>query len=90
MLPKAHIYYKIAVFLVNQFGKRCVSKVSTDKKVLEQIRIQDTKENMLAIKAETGRWSKRKIPFKKLTSANVLNFPDMSENDLHIFFHRIL
>lgn len=86
ILHNAHLYCKIAGFLVNKFGKSCVSKLSTDKEVLAQIKQQNTKENTLAVEAESGRWSGRKVPFRKLTSSDILDFPDMSENDLKIFF----
>lgn len=86
MLPKAISYCKIAGFLVNTFGKRCVSKLSTNKDVLSQIRKQSTQENTLATEAETGRWSRRKITFKKLSSREILDFPELTENDLKIFF----
>lgn len=76
---------KITGFLVTQFGKRCISKLSTDKNVLELIKKQINIENTLAIEALEGRWSRRKVPFRKLTSDEIQDFPDLTEDDLKIF-----
>lgn len=86
MIPNAGLYCRIAGFLVNQFGKRYVSTHSTKETVLSQIRRKEQEENTLAIEAETQRWSRRKIPFKKMTSSDVMDFPELTEEDLKVFF----
>lgn len=60
--------------------------MSTDKNVLELIKKQINIENTLAIEAIEGRWSRRKVPFRKLTSDEIQDFPDLTEDDLKIFF----
>ena len=43
-------------------------------------------ENTLAVEAETKRWSRRKSLFASLSSNDVLDFPELTEQDLKIFF----
>ncbi|KAK0156751.1 hypothetical protein PV327_011649, partial [Microctonus hyperodae] len=73
---------RIAGFLVNQFGKRCISELSTSSDILEQIRKQSLKENSLAVEVDSKRLNRRKIPFQRLTSGEILDFPELTEGDL--------
>ena len=62
------------------------SNISENESVLKRIREQNLTENSLAIEAEQGRWSRRKTQFQTLTSADIEDFPEMTEEDLKIFF----
>lgn len=86
MIPHAGTYCRIACFLINQFGKRFVSSISSSNEVINLIKSKKDKDNSLALDAETERWSRRKTKFVKLTSRDILDFPEMTENDLKIFF----
>ncbi|KYM99014.1 hypothetical protein ALC62_10255 [Cyphomyrmex costatus] len=43
-------------------------------------------ENTLALEAETARWSRRPTTMTKVTSQEIVDFPEMTERDLKIFF----
>lgn len=43
-------------------------------------------ENTLAIQVEAERLGRRKLPFKQLSSDDIMDFPEMTEKDLKIFF----
>lgn len=85
LLDHASLYCKIACFLVNKFGKRFISNVSTMDEVLIQVK-NHPKENTLAQEAENGKWSRRKTQFQKITSTDVDDFPEITENELKILF----
>ena len=79
-------YCKIACFLINTFGKRLNSDVGIYEKVMEQILLKRNVNNSLAIEAEIKRSSRRKLPFQKLSSTELMDFPEMTENDLMVLF----
>ena len=43
-------------------------------------------QNTLATEVEEKRWLRRKLPFKSITSDDILDFPEMTERDLKILF----
>ena len=43
-------------------------------------------DNILATEAEEKGWARRKTPFKTVTGDEILDFPEVSERDLTIFF----
>ncbi|EFN63236.1 hypothetical protein EAG_14937 [Camponotus floridanus] len=43
-------------------------------------------ENLLAEEAETQHWNRRKTQFQRLTSADLLDFSEITEKDLKILF----
>ena len=89
LLPKAGAYCRIACFLNNHFGKR----LNSDKDggglqgiIIERMLNSNQSENTLALEAETARWSRRPTTTIKLTSQEIIDFPEMTERDLKIFF----
>ncbi|XP_058802330.1 uncharacterized protein LOC131670620 [Phymastichus coffea] len=70
MIPHAGTYYRIACFLINLFGERFVSSISSSEEVVNLMKRKKDTGNSLAEEAESGRW----------------NFPEMTEEDLKIFF----
>lgn len=86
MIPDAMSYIRIACFMQNKFGKRCVSKLSTDPEVLAQIRGRLNEENTLAADCESARWNTRRVIFQNLTSKDILDFPVLTTNDLEVLF----
>ena len=86
LLHNAASYCKIACFLINTFGKRLNSDVGIYEEVMEQMLLKRNVNNSLAIEAETKRWSRRKLPFQKLSSTELMDFPEMTENDLKVLF----
>ncbi|XP_058806441.1 uncharacterized protein LOC131672915 [Phymastichus coffea] len=86
MLPKAGLYCKIACFLQNKFGKRFVADPSMTDEIVSRMLQRKDVENTLASEAENGHWSRRKLPFRPMTSSDVLDFPELTERDLKILF----
>ena len=53
---------------------------------MEQILLKRNVNNSLAIEAETKRWSRRKLPFQKLSLIELMNFPEITKNELKVLF----
>jgi hypothetical protein len=51
-----------------------------------RIQSMRNKENLLAARVEEERLVWRKIPFRQLTSADLLDFPELTERELMILF----
>ncbi|XP_058804597.1 uncharacterized protein LOC131674731 [Phymastichus coffea] len=85
-LVEASLYCKVVCFLINEFGKRLVSRASTNEDILNQVISKHGTENTLAEDVATGRWSRRTSEFTKLSSSDVDDFPEMTENDLITLF----
>lgn len=86
LIPKIGIYFRIASFLQNTYGKRLESDSTTSDEILQRMQFQKNIQNTLATEAEEKGWIRRKIPFKAITSDEILDFPEMTERDLMIFF----
>lgn len=43
-------------------------------------------QNTLATEVEENSWLRRKLPYKSVTSGDILDFPEMTERDLKILF----
>lgn len=52
MLPKIGIYFRIASFLNNQFGKRLQSDAEFSSEIIERMRVTKAVQNTLAAEAE--------------------------------------
>lgn len=86
LLPDAGLYCRIACFLQNRFGKR----LNSDKGLLDEIisRMNATKNdvNTLAVEVENNNWNRKVTPFQLLSSEELLDFPEMSLDELKVFF----
>ncbi|KYN04658.1 hypothetical protein ALC62_04469 [Cyphomyrmex costatus] len=82
LIPKVGIYFRIASFLNNTFGKR----LQSDVEIVQRMHNQKDAENTLAIEAEEKGWFRRKLIFKNITGNDLLDFPEMTEKDMKIFF----
>lgn len=81
-LPIAGLYCKIVCFLINHFGKRLVSRTSTNEDILHSIISRRTDENSLALEVNSEKWARRTSLFEKLKSSDIDDFPKMTEADL--------
>ena len=54
--------------------------------MLQRMHAQIDVDNTLATEAEEEGWICSKTPFKTVTADDILDFPEMSERDLTIFF----
>lgn len=86
LLPKVGVYFRIASFLNNMFGKRLESDVETFDEILERMHSRKNLENTLADEVEAKGWMRRKLPFQSITSNDLLDFPEMTEKELKILF----
>ena len=89
LLPKAGAYCRIACFLNNRYGKRLNSeKYDNELKniIIDRMLSSKKSKNTLALEAETARWSGRPTTATKLSSQEIIDFPEMTERDLKIFF----
>ncbi|XP_025265235.1 uncharacterized protein LOC112638210 [Camponotus floridanus] len=86
LIPKIGSYFRIASFLNNTFGKRFHSDVDTFDDILQRMHSQKDVQNTLADEVEENGWLRRKLPFKSVTSDDILDFPEMTERDLKILF----
>nr|XP_034192559.1 uncharacterized protein LOC117609911 [Osmia lignaria] len=84
-LPQIQLLFKIACFLYNRFSKRLNYDIELSHEIIERMRSQPD-ENTLAIDVEKYHWNRRKIPFKRVSTTELLEFPELSENKLKILF----
>lgn len=86
LLPNVRSLFRIACYLNNTFGKRLNSDVGIRDDIIEQMKSKRNTENSLAEEAESGHWNRRKTQFQQLTSADLLDFPELTEKELKILF----
>ena len=86
MLHKVGVLYRIASFLLNQFGKRLNSDDQISSEVVERMIAQKNFENTLAIVVEENGWFRKRLLFQNISSCDLLNFPELTETDLKILF----
>ena len=86
LIPKTGLYFRIASFLNNTFGKRLQSDVDNFDDILKRMHSQRNVQNTLAPEVEEKGWLRRKLPFKSVTSEDILDFPETTERDLKILF----
>lgn len=86
LLPKVGVYCRIASFLNNKFGKALESDVELYDEIVHQMESKKSTENTLAHEVETQRLGRRKVPFKPLSSEDIIDFPELTERELKILF----
>lgn len=86
LLPVAKTYCRIAGLLVNLFGKRLNYDTGLQDEIAENMMSKRNIDNSLAKEVEEQNWNRKKKPFQRLTSSDVLDFPEMTEKDLKILF----
>ena len=80
------LYFKIAAFLHNQFGKALKSDAHLSEEIVRRMKHQLHVENTLANEAEEKGWFRKKLMFQSFSSNDPLNFPELIEKDLKILF----
>lgn len=86
LLKNVSSYCRIACFLNNNFGKRLNSDIGMSDEIVDQIEKSRLQENTLAAEVHSEKLSRRKLPFQNISSATLLDFPEMTERDLKILF----
>jgi len=86
LIPKVGVYFRIASFLNNTFGKRLQSDVEIVDEIVQRMHDQKDMENTLAVEAEEKGWFRRKLLFQSITTNDLLDFPEMTERDMKVLF----
>lgn len=87
LLSEPGLSCRIACFFNNHFETRQSSDTKQKDIIMERMLNYNKGQNTFAKKkVETARWSRRSTT-TKMTSREILDFPDMTENSLKIFFH---
>lgn len=87
MLQNAGLYCKIANCLQNLFGKR-LNIMDDDKTriIIERMKHKKSNVNALAEKISADNLNRKSVPFEEMSSEKVLDFPELTLEDLEIFF----
>lgn len=86
LLPKLGTFCRIVSYIHNTFSKRLESDEERCDEILRQMESRDGLENTLAKDVEEKHWSRRKLPFRKITSSDITDFPELTEADLKLLF----
>jgi hypothetical protein len=86
LLPKIQAITKIVCFLNNVFGKRLRSDQTMFDEIVERMQATRNLPNTLAQEVEDKGWNRARIIWTAADSHSVLDFPELTEKDLKIFF----
>jgi len=86
LLHNAHLYCQIACFLQNRFGKRLNSDAELMEPIIERMRLRKGLKNTFASFVAEQNWNRKTVPFHNISSDDLDDFPEMTINDLKIFF----
>lgn len=86
MLPRVSNFYRIASFLHNQYNKRLISDEEYSDEIVEMIKSRNYTNNTLADEVDKNGWQRKKLPFETILSSDLIDFPEMTEKDLKLFF----
>ncbi|XP_058809857.1 uncharacterized protein LOC131675049 [Phymastichus coffea] len=85
-LHSAGLYCRIACFLNNLFGKRLNSDVGKINSIIERINETKNLKNTLAEFVEENNWNRKTTPFSTVSSNDLLDFPELTIDELQILF----
>ncbi|XP_051171003.1 uncharacterized protein LOC127287892 isoform X1 [Leptopilina boulardi] len=88
LLPDAGTYCKVANLLYNLFGKRlnCDSEKLSD--IIARMKSNRNTTNSLAEKVYNENLNRKSVSFQVLSSRDLLDFPEITTDDLKIYFGR--
>ena len=86
LLPEAAAYYRIACLLYNLKGKRLNILDDEAEAIIHLMKTLKMKPNLLAEKVKINNYDQKSAPFRKITSNDLLDFPELTMKDLTIFF----
>lgn len=86
LLPDAGTYCKIACFLYNLTAKRLESDTENLEVIIQRMKLQKSISNHLAQKVQEENLNKKSVPFASITSNDLLDFPELSIDDLKLLF----
>lgn len=85
-IPKLKVLCKIVGFLQNKYGQRFNSHGDNNDEVLEYMESRMSVVNTLSEEVIIQKWNRRKSAFQQLTSSEILDFPQLSKQQLAVFF----
>lgn len=86
LLHSAKSYIRIACFLNNEFGRRLNSDWGMEQAIAERMLSRRNVENLVQKRVETEKLSRRTRPFARLTSGELTDFPELTEDQLKLLF----
>ncbi|KAJ8683762.1 hypothetical protein QAD02_019554 [Eretmocerus hayati] len=86
LLPKIGLYARIACYLHNEYGRKLNSDSGMEDAIFVRMTQDVHNSNQLALEVEEKRWNRRSSLLLKVTSNDIQDFPEMTENDLKILF----
>jgi hypothetical protein len=84
MLPRIGSFYRIASFLHNKYNKRLTSDLDYSDEIVEMMKSRNNTNNTLADEVDKYGWQRKKLPFKTISSRDLMDFPEMTEKDLKL------
>ena len=72
--------------LLNETGKRLYSDAGKLEKLVEIMKLRRNKKNTLAERVEANNWNQKTLPFQKIISNDLLDFPELTIEDLELLF----
>lgn len=85
LLPKIGLYCLVS-FLHNEFGQRFASDKENVDEIIGRMKTRKHTKNTLAAEVIEQAWNCRKVPFQNISPTDLEDFPEMTDNDLKLFF----
>lgn len=79
-------YCQIACLLFNLFGKRLNSDNNKLHIIIDRKKLIKNNDNILAQKVACANYNRKTVPFNKQSSNELIDFPEMTLEELEIFF----
>lgn len=86
MLPQAKSIVRIAGFMYNKFCKRLGSDGELRPAIVDRMNSRKALPNDLSVEMEEKRWARRKTLFHDLTADKILDFPELTLDQLKLLF----
>lgn len=86
LLPEAATYCKTACFLYNLKGQRFNCNKENLEIIVNRMKALKAVPNSLAEKVQAANYNRKSVPFAEITSEDLLDFPELTLEDLEIFF----
>lgn len=84
-LSDARTYCQIACLLHNLFGKRLNSDNNKLHIIIDRMKLTKNNDNILAQKVACANYNRKTVPFNKQSSNELIDFPEMTLEELEIF-----
>jgi len=86
LLPRVGVLCKIVAFLHNRYGKRLASDGDSWMAVIDYLKSRMDVANTLSEEVVEQRWNRQKSKLHQLSSTELLDFPQLSEDALKLLF----